>query len=281
MLFRFVGVVCDLGLREEGAWTVVFTMGQPAVRVELRGDRGQAVPAGPTGTMIIGNRVEIHCEATMEDEPEPTVRAAFESLAAGRLPKNSLSPEKWPKPLTQMIASGEIRGPLRGVPMDSMPHEFPGFREAHPTTPTGCCDESGWLAAMESRRAGPVTALGALLLGPREDSRWWTVLDQLAIEQPLVAEDAGDSLADAAQSKVIRPRASNSTPITAALITAAVRPLRPIQALNRSARELLHRRRQCGPAWRYARIGQATTQSSRAHARCLPRPRRARQQVAR
>jgi hypothetical protein len=63
----------------------------------------------------------------MEDEPEPTVRAAFESLAAGRLPKGSVSPEKWPKPLTQIIPFGEIRGPLRGVPMNYMPHEFQAF----------------------------------------------------------------------------------------------------------------------------------------------------------
>ena len=128
MVFRFMAVVRDLGLREEGCSTVVFTTGEPTVRVELRGERGSA-PSGPPGATIISNTVEIHCEATVEKEPPPKVRSSFESLAAGRLPDGSLPPEEWPWQLAQISASGEIRGPLRGVPMSYMPQAFQDFAE--------------------------------------------------------------------------------------------------------------------------------------------------------
>ena len=63
----------------------------------------------------------------MEEEPPPKVRSSFESLAAGRLPDGSLSPEEWPWQLGQISASGEIRGPLRGVPISYMPQAFQEF----------------------------------------------------------------------------------------------------------------------------------------------------------
>jgi hypothetical protein len=34
----------------------------------------------------MSNTVEVHCEATVEEEPPPKVRSAFASLAAGRVP---------------------------------------------------------------------------------------------------------------------------------------------------------------------------------------------------
>ena len=44
MLFRFVGTIPDLGLREEGISTLVFTLGDPAVQVELRSEVRKAAP---------------------------------------------------------------------------------------------------------------------------------------------------------------------------------------------------------------------------------------------
>jgi hypothetical protein len=127
MFFRFRGVVLDLGLREEGASTLVFTLPEPVVRVELHGKRGQTAATGTPGATILSNAVEVRCEATMEEEPAPEVRSAFESLAVGQLPAGSLSPETWPRPLAQLAPSGEIQGPLPGVPMSYMPQEFQRF----------------------------------------------------------------------------------------------------------------------------------------------------------
>ena len=160
MFFRFVAVVRDLGLREEGCSTVVFTTGEPTVRVELRGEPGSA-STGPPRVAIISNTVEIHCEATVEEEPPPKVRSSFESLAAGRLPDGSLSPEERPWQLAQINASGEIRGPLRGVPMSYMPQAFQDFAERIQRDLRDAATRAVGLLRWRSAELGPVQPFSA------------------------------------------------------------------------------------------------------------------------
>jgi hypothetical protein len=115
MLFRFIGVVRELGLHDDGASPIVFTRGgRRPLRVELRDERAN-------------QGVELRCDVTADFEPRPSIVQCFESLVAGRLPPGSLPPEQWPKPLAQLDASGEIRGPLGSVPMSYMPQSFRDF----------------------------------------------------------------------------------------------------------------------------------------------------------
>ena len=107
-----------LGLRDEGVSRLMFAMQGGQILVELRGERDQLFEPQTN------HDLELHFEATIELEPPSEVRVAFENLAVGRLPPGSLSPNNWPKPLAQLDPSGEIRGPLEGVPMAYMPQAF-------------------------------------------------------------------------------------------------------------------------------------------------------------
>ncbi|MGZ4325853.1 MAG: hypothetical protein ACXVH1_27950 [Solirubrobacteraceae bacterium] len=112
MLFRFSGVVQNFGLRDDGISNLAVTIGK--VQIGLRGERSEG-------------SVQLACEATLETEPKPHIRDAFESLAGSRLPQGSLPPDRWPKPLAQVTPTGEIRGPLRSVPPVLMPDPFQQF----------------------------------------------------------------------------------------------------------------------------------------------------------
>jgi hypothetical protein len=115
MQFRCVAIASDIGLHEEGVSTIEFAASSdPPLRVELRDERGRG-------------RLEMYCEVVADIEPKPKIVGAFESLAAGRLPAGSTPADKWSKPLAQLDPSGEIRGPLRSVPMDYMPPAFQDF----------------------------------------------------------------------------------------------------------------------------------------------------------
>lgn len=106
MQFRFIGIAPDIGLHEEGVSPIVFTTdSDPPLRVELRDERGD-------------HGLKLRCEVTTDFEPKSKTVAAFESLAADRLPPGSTPADKWSKPLAQLDPSGEIRGPLWSVPMD-------------------------------------------------------------------------------------------------------------------------------------------------------------------